>query len=48
MLEIGQKITAETAEKLGKEQREFFLRRQLDAIRKELGEESDEAAEIEE
>jgi ATP-dependent Lon protease len=47
VLEIGQKITAETQEKLGKEQREFFLRRQLDAIRKELGEENDEAAEIE-
>jgi ATP-dependent Lon protease len=46
VLEIGQKITAETAEKLGKEQREFFLRRQLEAIRKELGEENDEAAEI--
>jgi ATP-dependent Lon protease len=47
VLEIGQKITAETQEKLGKEQREFFLRRQLDAIRKELGEENDEAAEVE-
>src|SRR5258706_10160147 len=46
VLELGQKITAETAEKLGKEQREFFLRRQLDAIHKELGEENDEAAEI--
>src|SRR5437773_1244423 len=47
VLTIGQKITEETQEKLGKEQREFFLRRQLDAIRKELGEEDDEAAEIE-
>ncbi len=47
VLAIGQKINAETQEKLGKEQREFFLRRQLEAIRKELGEESDEAAEIE-
>src|SRR5579859_5596663 len=46
VLEIGQKITAETQEKLGKEQREFFLRRQMDAIRQELGEENDEAAEV--
>lgn len=47
LLEIGQRITAETQEKLGKEQREFFLRRQLDSIRKELGEADDEAAEAE-
>jgi len=47
VLEIGAKITEETHQKLGKEQREFFLRRQLDEIRKELGEENDEAAEIE-
>ena len=46
VLEIGAKITEETQQKLGKEQREFFLRRQLDEIRKELGEENDEAAEI--
>src|SRR5450432_456702 len=46
VLEIGQKITADTQEAVGKEQREFFLRRQLDAIRKELGEENDEAAEV--
>ncbi len=47
VLAIGQKINEETQEKLGKEQREFYLRRQLDAIRKELGEENDEAAEVE-
>jgi len=47
VLALGQKITSETQEKIGKEQREFFLRRQLDAIRKELGEVDDEAAEIE-
>ncbi len=47
VLALGQKITEETQESLGKEQREFFLRRQLDAIRKELGEIDDEATEIE-
>src|SRR5581483_8577022 len=47
VLALGQKITAETQEKLGKEQREFFLRRQLESIRKELGEVDDEAADIE-
>ncbi len=47
VLSIGQKISEETQEKLGKEQREFYLRRQLDAIRKELGESDDEEAEAE-
>jgi ATP-dependent Lon protease len=47
VLALGQKITEETQEKLGKEQREFFLRRQLESIRKELGEVDDEAADIE-
>lgn len=48
VLEIGQRITAETQEKIGKEQREFMLRRQMDSIRKELGEIEDESAEAEE
>lgn len=47
VLEIGQRITAETQEKVSKEQREFFLRRQLESIRKELGETEDEAVEVE-
>src|SRR5262249_2629038 len=47
VLEIGQRISQETQEKVGKEQREFILRRQLDAIRRELGEINDEAAETE-
>lgn len=47
VLAIGQQITAETQKKVGKEQREFFLRRQLEAIRKELGEADDESAEAE-
>lgn len=45
VLTIGQQISAEAQQKVGKEQREYILRRQLDAIRKELGEENDEAAE---
>jgi ATP-dependent Lon protease len=47
VLEIGQRITAETNEKIGQEQREFVLRRQLESIRKELGELEDESVEIE-
>jgi ATP-dependent Lon protease len=47
VLTIGQKISEETQEKLGKEQREFFLRRQMDQIRRELGEVDDEATEVE-
>ena len=47
LIEIGQRIQNETAEQVSKEQREFFLRRQMDSIRKELGETEDEAAEVE-
>jgi ATP-dependent Lon protease len=47
VLTIGQRIAAETQEKVGKEQREFILRRQLDTIRKELGEADDDAADAE-
>ncbi len=47
VLEIGQRIREETQEQVTKEQREFFLRRQLESIRKELGEDDDEAAEAE-
>jgi ATP-dependent Lon protease len=39
LLELGQKIRAETKESMDKVQREYFLREQLKAIRKELGEE---------
>ncbi len=47
VLTIGQRINEETQEKLGKEQREFYLRRQIDQIRKELGDIDDESADIE-
>lgn len=47
ILRMGQKIREETQEQVSKEQREFFLRRQLETIRKELGEVDDEMAEVE-
>jgi ATP-dependent Lon protease len=47
VLSIGQKITEEAQQKVGQEQREFFLRRQMAAIRKELGDDDDEAADAE-
>jgi ATP-dependent Lon protease len=48
LLELGQKIRAETKESMDKAQREYFLREQLKAIRKELGEEDGKNVEIEE
>jgi ATP-dependent Lon protease len=42
VLEIGQHIRSETQEELDKTQREYYLRQQLRAIQKELGEEDDE------
>lgn len=46
LLEIGQRIKNETQQQVSKEQREFFLRRQLESIRKELGEGEDGIAEV--
>ena len=43
VLEIGQRIRSDTQEKLDQTQREFYLRQQLRAIQKELGEDEDEA-----
>jgi ATP-dependent Lon protease len=43
ILEIGHQIRSDTQEELDKTQREFYLRQQLRAIRKELGEDDDQA-----
>ncbi len=43
ILEIGHRIRTDTQEELDKTQREFYLRQQLRAIQKELGEDDDEA-----
>jgi ATP-dependent Lon protease len=39
--ELGQRITSETQERMSKTQRDYFLREQLKAIQRELGEEDD-------
>jgi len=44
ILKLGQKIQGEIQNKIGSSQREFFLREQLKAIRKELGEDKDDLA----
>ncbi|HLZ24132.1 MAG TPA: endopeptidase La [Ktedonobacterales bacterium] len=46
LLELGKKIQSHAQEEMGKVQREYFLREQLKAIQKELGEESEEAATV--
>src|SRR5579859_4202631 len=46
LLELGKKIQSQAQEEMGKAQREYFLREQLKAIQKELGEENDEIATI--
>ena len=43
VLEVTQQIRSETQEELDKTQREYYLRQQLKAIQKELGEDGDEA-----
>jgi len=45
ILELGSKIQAEAQSELGKAQREYFLRQQLKAIQKELGEVDEKTAE---
>jgi ATP-dependent Lon protease len=42
-LELTEKIRSEVSDGMEKQQRDFLLRRQLDAIRKELGESDDDA-----
>ena len=46
VLELGKRIQSQAQEEMGKAQREYFLREQLKAIQKELGEESDEIATV--
>ncbi|MFN2132912.1 MAG: endopeptidase La [Anaerolineae bacterium] len=48
VLELGKKIQKEAQGNLEKVQREYFLREQLKAIRRELGEEDEQTVEIEE
>jgi ATP-dependent Lon protease len=46
VLELGSKIQSQVQSEVGKGQREFFLREQMKAIQKELGEGDDQAKEI--
>lgn len=48
VLELGRKIQTEAQSEIEHVQRDYFLREQLKAIRRELGEEDDQAAEVEE
>jgi ATP-dependent Lon protease len=46
VLELGSKIQSQVQSEVGKNQREYFLREQLKAIQKELGEDDDQTKEI--
>ena len=48
VLELGSKIQSQVQSEMGKNQRDYFLREQLKAIQRELGEGDDQAKEIEE
>lgn len=48
LLKLGNKIQSEVRNKIEETQREYFLREQLKAIQKELGEKDERVAEIEE
>ncbi len=46
VLELGRKIQTDVQEEMGKSQREYFLREQMKAIQKELGEGNEQEAEV--
>ena len=48
VLEIGSKIQSQVQSEVGKNQREYFLREQLKAIQKELGDTDDDTRELDE
>ena len=48
VLELGSKIQSQVQSEVGKNQREYFLREQLKAIQKELGEGDDQSKDVEE
>ena len=48
VLELGKQIRTEAQSEMEKVQREYFLREQLKAIKRELGEEDEQAAEVKE
>ncbi|MEI6667807.1 MAG: endopeptidase La [Acidobacteriota bacterium] len=48
VLELGSKIQSQVQSEVGKNQREYFLREQMKAIQKELGEGDDQAKDIDE
>jgi ATP-dependent Lon protease len=48
VLEVGNRIQSEVAGEMGRMQREYYLREQMKAIQKELGESDDRTAETEE
>ena len=48
VLELGHKIESQVKDEVGKTQREYYLREQLKAIQKELGEADENTKEIEE
>jgi ATP-dependent Lon protease len=48
VLELGRKIQTEAQSEMEKMQRDYFLREQLKAIKKELGEEDEQTVEVEE
>ena len=47
VLSLGKKIQSEAHDKMSKSQRDYFLRQQLKAIKKELGETDEESSEVE-